>query len=148
MCPALEQGANQQLTAIENSLDLQPQEFIPATAERVGRARSLLLHECVNRDPHARIGDAQEPPRLGQTDAGGGMCALQDAPERLGLDGCTHEATHIATLANHTVDRRAVRFVVAMDGVTHGRNRAAAARGLMKSGPASNTRTRLPSRAV
>jgi len=87
--PGVGKRGNQQLAAIENTLDLEAHELVLALGQRLGGLDAFLLYECVNTCSKSRIADSDEAPGLHQTDARRHMRGAQQAPnqrfvERLG----------------------------------------------------------------
>ena len=106
---------DQQLAAFAHAFDLQPHEFVPALAERVGGRTALGLDQRVDRGAQRRIGDADEAPRLHEADA---RCVVRraQAREHGRIDGRRREVAHVAPFENGAVDGGEVGIVE-----THGR---------------------------
>src|SRR5260370_6800201 len=65
--PAVGKRGNQQLAAIENTLDLEAHELVLALGQRLGGLDAFLLYESVNTCSNSRIADSHEPPLLHNT---------------------------------------------------------------------------------
>ena len=105
--PAVTQGDHEHFGALQDPLDLERQEFIMPAAQCLRGVAPLLVDQGVNPSPQLLVGDADEPPRLHQPDAGRGMRGMKQPGQRIRTDrGAGQEAAHIAALGDHPVDRR------------------------------------------
>lgn len=96
---------DQQFAAFAHAFDFQPHELVLALAERVGGRAALGLDQPVNRGAQRGVGDADEAPRLHESDARRVMGRAQQSRERGRIDRRRREVTHVAPFENGPVDR-------------------------------------------
>ncbi|HVC30087.1 MAG TPA: hypothetical protein VND24_02795, partial [Steroidobacteraceae bacterium] len=65
-----------------------------------------------------------------QSNAGSGMSGLKEALERIGIYREREKVAHVASLADHAIDRCERVRLISVSGNRHGRNNCAAATGL------------------
>lgn len=102
---AVAQRDHEQFGAVEDAFDLECQELLAAWAERLGGVMPFLVDQGVDVAPQGGVGDADEPPRLHQTDARGGVRSGQQPGEHLvGHLLAGDEPPHVAAFGDGAVD--------------------------------------------
>lgn len=88
---------DEELGALENALHLQSEELVATRSQGKRRLLTFVGDEAVDSLPQPVVGDADEPPRLHQSDARRGVCCLeQSAQYVLGHRSAGHEPAHVA----------------------------------------------------
>ncbi|MNZ73590.1 hypothetical protein D3C78_920030 [compost metagenome] len=124
----IHQGRHQHFGTVADAFNLKFHELIRALTERLCGAHPLSFHQALDALTQIAIGDADKAPRLHQADTGPLMRRFQQTRQLFGRHLTLDEVTHVATLGDGPVYRRA--FGVRKSLVAHGANSAAAAWGL------------------
>jgi hypothetical protein len=118
------QRDDQEFGAVEDALDLHPEEFVVARRQGFGRRQAFFLDQRMHLLAQPAVGDADEAPRLHEADRRRQVRGL-DQPfdeavrQRLGRVG-RDEVAHVAALAQGAPQRLDFGVGVAVRFVGHG----------------------------
>ncbi|MDT5338560.1 MAG: thiosulfate/3-mercaptopyruvate sulfurtransferase [Mycobacterium sp.] len=95
---------HEELGALENALHLQAKELVATRSQRECGLLALLGDQPVDLAPKRVVGDADEAPRLHQSDAWRGVrCLQQSCQDVVGHHRTGRESAHVATLRDDPV---------------------------------------------
>ncbi len=95
---------DEEFGALENALHLQSEELVAMRPQGERGLLTLVGHEAVNLAPQRVVGDADESPRLHQSDTRRGVCCLEQPGQNVfGHCRACHEPTHVATFRDGPV---------------------------------------------